>query len=75
MIQTLTGHKGGVTSVAFAPNGRQVASGSDDNTVRLWEISTGKAVWTLAGQSVPGLDRLPGPRSGSVFAESQVVVY
>ena len=29
----------GVTSVAISPNGRLVAAGSLDNTVRIWELT------------------------------------
>ena len=35
--QRLSGHSGDVRSVAFHPNGRILASGSEDNTIRIWE--------------------------------------
>ena len=34
--QPLTGHTGTVFSVAFSPDGHTLASGSTDNTIRLW---------------------------------------
>jgi WD40 repeat protein len=36
---TLTGHKDGVSSVAFNPDGQTLASGSFDGTIRLWDMS------------------------------------
>src|SRR2546429_448105 len=51
LLQTLEGHSGSVTSVAFSPDGKLVASGSDDHTVRLWDAGTGAALQTLKGHS------------------------
>ncbi|OBT67626.1 hypothetical protein VE03_03802 [Pseudogymnoascus sp. 23342-1-I1] len=50
-LQTLEGHSSWVTSVAFSPDGKQVVSGSDDKTVRLWDATTGAALQTLKGHS------------------------
>jgi WD40 repeat protein len=48
-LQALEGHGGSVYSVAFSPNGQQLALGSDDRTVRVWDASTGRCLQTLEG--------------------------
>ena len=39
---TLEGHSDSVRSVAFSPDSNTVASGSDDDSVILWDVTTGK---------------------------------
>jgi len=50
-LQTLEGHSNWVLAVAFSPDGKLLASASDDMIVRLWDSATGAALQTLEGHS------------------------
>jgi len=41
-IMSLIGHEDVVRSVAYSPDGLFIASGSNDGTVRIWNVSTGE---------------------------------
>ncbi len=45
----LEGHRDAVSSVSFSPDGKTIASGSWDYTIRLWNASTGETIRTLTG--------------------------
>lgn len=47
----LSGHSSDVRRIVFSPNGEQLASASDDNTVRVWDIAAGREAAILSGHS------------------------
>ena len=48
---TLGGHAQSVYAVSFSPSGKLLATGSADNTVKLWDTTTGKQIKTLSGHT------------------------
>ena len=49
--QTLRGHESWIGRIAWSPDGRIIASPSDDKTIRLWDVEAGAVVRTLEGHS------------------------
>jgi WD40 repeat protein len=46
------GHTDWVVSVSFSPDGRLLASGSEDKTIKLWRVADGSLVRTLTGHTI-----------------------
>jgi WD40 repeat protein len=53
--RSLKGHSGWVTTIAFSPDGKRLASGSWDQTVKLWEPSTGQQLSTSKMKEIQAL--------------------
>ena len=49
LIRTLAGHSGPVQAVAVTPDGRRAVSGSDDATLRLWDLESGRELACFTG--------------------------
>jgi WD40 repeat protein len=47
----LNGHRNSVTTLAFSPDGRWLASGSWDKTIKIWDVDAGREVQALAGHT------------------------
>jgi TRAP-type C4-dicarboxylate transport system substrate-binding protein len=45
------GHKSDVWGVAFSPDGKYLATGSNDRTARLWDVATGETIRTFSGHT------------------------
>lgn len=49
LLRTLGGHKKGITSVAFSPDGQEILTGSNDGSAYLWESASGRLRLPLTG--------------------------
>ncbi|EIN12635.1 WD40 repeat-like protein, partial [Punctularia strigosozonata HHB-11173 SS5] len=67
----LSGHSKSVRSVAYSSHPRHmIASGSDDCTVRIWNVESGATVQELTGHTAPVLTVAYSPDGGHVVSGS-----
>ncbi len=71
----LQGHKGKVNSVAISSDGQLGLSGSDDHTVRLWDLSNGKClqIWKGHSRTVGSVTFSPDGRLAISSSEDQTI--
>ncbi|MFE4106819.1 protein kinase domain-containing protein [Almyronema epifaneia] len=66
-VRTLSGHSSWVTTIAFNPKTPILASGSLDDTIRLWNLQTGAMLENLAGHA-RGVNEVVISPGGQVLA-------
>jgi WD40 repeat protein len=50
-LGTLRGHDGWIYGLSWSPDGRRLASASEDATVRVWDVEEGRQALKLVGHS------------------------
>jgi small GTP-binding protein len=70
LLRSLEGHQGAVWSVAFDRQGRTLASGGHDGTVKLWEVRSGKLLRTLKGHKGAVVGVAFDPQGGTLASGS-----
>ncbi|HSS90564.1 MAG TPA: hypothetical protein VLL69_14690 [Streptosporangiaceae bacterium] len=70
IIAVLTSDGGAVTSVAFRPDGRTLATGNADGTTRLWDMASHRQIAALTGPTGP-VSSVAFSRDGKTLAASR----
>jgi WD40 repeat protein len=53
LLNTLSGHSGGISDIAWSRDGRKIATASQDQSIRLWNAANGTLLQTLTGHIGP----------------------
>lgn len=67
------GHTKKIRTLAITPNGRMIASGSDDKTIRVWDVNTATEMLTFASDDMLGLSfSMDGKLLASTSSRSRI---
>lgn len=72
-LAVLKGHRGGVNSVSWSRDGKRLASGGEDASVRIWEAATGAELALLRGHD-SAVYRVAFSHSGTRIASGSTVL-
>ncbi|KAI0191868.1 hypothetical protein F4808DRAFT_381284 [Astrocystis sublimbata] len=64
-------HTGSIYAIVFSPNGKTIATGSDDKTVRIWSADTGEHLKTLEGHTAT-FGNIKFSPNGNIIASSSM---
>lgn len=72
LIRTLTGHKGDVRTITVTRDGKRVISGAGrgDDTLKVWDLETGKELFSLKGHSKPIKSVITTPDGTKIISAS-----
>jgi WD40 repeat protein/uncharacterized caspase-like protein len=69
VVATITGHGRGVSKVAFSRDGKLLASGGTDNTIKIWDVATQKELRTFTGHT-SGIESIDFSPDGRLLASA-----
>src|SRR5260370_1332600 len=78
LLRTLAGHSLPASGVTVTPDGKRTVSASSDNTLKVWDLETGRGLRTLEGHSdfVAGVAVTPdGKRVVSASADNTTGIW
>jgi WD40 repeat protein len=71
ILHTLRGHPHNVVALAFSPDGKRIATGGLDNTVKVWDCQAGKPLFSVEKLHAARLEFLAGGRQLACWTGTQ----